>query len=317
MPAHSTEKDGLHPRNRHRGSYDFAQLTKTSPELRAFVQVNSFGNESIDFANPAAVKALNSALLKHFYGVKHWDIPAGYLCPPIPGRADYIHNVADLLAAGNNDVVPRGSAVWVLDVGVGANCIYPIIGHQEYGWRFVGTEVDPVALRSAQQIVAANPALTGAIECRLQTLRTAIFDRIMRADEKFDLVMCNPPFHASAAEAAAGSQRKTTNLGGPREAKPVLNFGGQNAELWCAGGEVAFVRRMVQESTLQPTACLWYTALLSKKDSLIGVNRALHNAQAAEVRILPMAQGQKKSRLVAWTFLTPEQRQAWQAARWR
>ena len=42
---------------------------------------------------------LNRAILMHHYGVKSWDIPAGYLCPPIPGRADYIHSVADLLAA--------------------------------------------------------------------------------------------------------------------------------------------------------------------------------------------------------------------------
>ncbi|MDB5233367.1 MAG: rRNA methyltransferase, partial [Hymenobacter sp.] len=296
--------------------YDFPQLVQASPELRAFMQVNKFGDESIDFANPAAVKTLNRALLKQFYGMAHWDIPEGYLCPPIPGRADYLHNLADLLASGNNEVVPRGAAVSVLDVGVGANCIYPIIGHQEYGWRFVGSDVDPVALRSAQQIVAANPALTGAIECRLQTSKTAIFDGIIRPGEVFDLVMCNPPFHASAAEAAAASQRKASNLGTQRNARPVLNFGGQNAELWCPGGEVAFVRRMVQESMERPQSCHWFTALVSKKESLIGVKRALHNAQPTEVRILPMAQGQKKSRLVAWTFLTPEQRQAWQVARW-
>ena len=139
------EKDALHPRNRHRARYDFPQLVHSYAELAAFVQRNKFGDESIDFANPAAVKALNRALLLHFYGITNWDIPAGYLCPPIPGRADYLHYLADLLADGNGGVVPRGPAVRVLDVGMGANCIYPIIGHQEYGWQFVGTEIDPVA----------------------------------------------------------------------------------------------------------------------------------------------------------------------------
>ncbi|MDB5235896.1 MAG: rRNA methyltransferase, partial [Hymenobacter sp.] len=60
-PAPAADKDGLHPRNRHRARYDFPQLVQASPELRAFMQVNKFGDESIDFANPAAVKTLNRA----------------------------------------------------------------------------------------------------------------------------------------------------------------------------------------------------------------------------------------------------------------
>ena len=68
---------------------------------------NQFGDESVDFANPAAVKALNRALLRQDYGLDYWDIPAGYLCPPIPGRADYVHYLADLLAADRGGGAPR------------------------------------------------------------------------------------------------------------------------------------------------------------------------------------------------------------------
>ncbi|TPG66178.1 23S rRNA (adenine(1618)-N(6))-methyltransferase RlmF [Hymenobacter nivis] len=305
----------LHPRNRHRGRYDFPQLISSSPALAAFVRTNPFGDLSVDFANPVAVKALNQALLRHFYGVAHWDIPAGYLCPPIPGRADYVHHVADLLAASNGGVVPRGPGVRVLDVGVGANCIYPLIGHHEYGWQFVGSDIDAVALRAAQQLVAAN-GLAKAIEGRLQPDARRVFDGIIGPGEVFDATLCNPPFHASAAEAAAGTQRKTANLGTARGPRPVLNFGGQAAELWAPGGEAAFVRRLVLESQQRPTACFWYTTLVSKKETLPGLHRALHQAGALETQTIDMAQGQKKSRLVAWTFLTPAQQAAWRRARW-
>jgi 23S rRNA (adenine1618-N6)-methyltransferase len=314
--APPAEKDQLHPRNPHRARYDFPELIKTSPDLRAFVQPNKFGDESIDFADPAAVKALNRALLKHFYGISFWDIPKGYLCPPIPGRADYVHYLADLLAESNGGVLPPGEDVLVLDIGVGANCIYPIIGRREYGWHFVGSDADGTAVRAAQQIEAANPALAGAIECRLQPARTRIFDGLVQAGEVFDLTMCNPPFHASAAEAATGTQRKTTNLGTGRGPRPALNFGGQNNELWCDGGEAAFIRRMVQESGRRPRACYWFTTLVSKKETLPGVYRALKTAGATDVRTIEMAQGQKKSRLVAWTFLSPAQQEAWRKARW-
>ncbi len=315
-PPPPASKDTLHPRNRHRGRYDFSELIESSPALAAFVRVNEYNDASIDFADPAAVKALNQALLRHFYGVDYWDIPAGYLCPPIPGRADYVHCVADLLAASNGGAVPRGPAVAVLDVGVGANCIYPIIGHQEYGWRFVGSDIDARALRSAQQIVAANEALAGAIECRLQPDATRVFDSIIRPGEVFDATLCNPPFHASAGAAAAGTRRKLTNLGAPRGGAPVLNFGGQNAELWSPGGEEAFIGRLVRESRQRPAACFWYTTLVSKKETLPGLYRALKQAAAANVQTVDMAQGQKKSRLVAWTFLAPAQQAAWRRVQW-
>ncbi|MBF9141810.1 23S rRNA (adenine(1618)-N(6))-methyltransferase RlmF [Hymenobacter properus] len=315
------EKEQLHPRNPHRAPYDFPQLSQANPALKAFVQPNKFGNLSIDFANPAAVKALNQALLKQFYGIEHWDIPRGYLCPPIPGRADYVHYLADLLAESNGGTLPRGEDITVLDVGVGANCIYPIIGRREYGWHFVGSDVDGVALRAAQQIEAANPALAGAIEARLQPTRSRIFDGLIQAGEVFDMTMCNPPFHASAAEAAAGSQRKVAGLGTSpgtgHGRRPALNFGGQHHELWCAGGEAGFIRRMVQESGRRPTSAYWYTSLVSKKETLPGVYRALQTAGATEVRTVEMAQGQKKSRFVAWTFLKPAQRDAWRKARWQ
>ena len=305
-------KTNLHPRNLHRERYDFAQLIKTSPELATYVSVNAYGNESIDFVDPAAVKALNRALLKQYYQVKEWDIPDQYLCPPIPGRADYIHYLADLLAESNGGNIPRGEAVRVFDIGVGANCIYPLIGHAAYGWHFVGTDIDEVALGNAQHIVEAND-LSEAIELRLQPSSADIFSGVTYADEYFALTLSNPPFHASLAEARKGSQRKWQNLGKEqnKHKKPVLNFGGQSMELCCEGGEEAFVTRMIEDSAGGGEHCLWFTTLISKSASLPQAYSALKQAGAVDSRTIEMAQGQKKSRLLAWTFMDKKQRRAW------
>lgn len=308
------EKNGLHPRNPHRSRYDFGRLVACCPELARFVATNAYGNETIDFADPAAVKALNRALLKLEYGISDWDISPQYLCPPIPGRADYVHYLADLLADGGD--IPRGPLVRVLDVGVGANCIYPLIGLRSYGWRFVGSDIDPAALANAQRIVDAN-GLDDGIELRLQPSRSVIFAGMLKPDELFDLTMCNPPFHASSDDAKAGTQRKWRNLGKQSGRQPVLNFGGQGAELYCEGGEEAFIGRMVAESAMHPMGCLWYTSLVSKSASLPGVYRALKQAGVRESRTIDMAQGQKKSRIVAWTFLDRRQQMEWRAARWK
>ena len=311
------EKPGLHPRNKHRGRYDFRQLVASSPELAAFVAPNAYQDDSIDFANPEAVRALNRALLKQMYGITGWDLPAQYLCPPIPGRADYLHHLADLLADSNGGSVPHGDVIRVLDVGVGANCVYPLIGHSEYGWSFVGTDIDRAALASAQVTVDANGGHRDTIELRLQASRSSVFKGVLRADELFDLVMCNPPFHASLDEARAGTERKWQNLGKAASGvkAPVLNFGGQSAELCCAGGEEGFLSRMIAESVQIPNSCLWFTALVSKSSSLPTVYRALKQAGVQDSRTIEMAQGQKKSRIVAWTFLNARQQKAWRNTR--
>ncbi len=311
-----TEKKDLHPRNKHRFPYDFQQLIKSSPELAVFVSLNKYNDESIDYANPEAVKALNKALLKHFYGISYWDIPINYLCPPVPGRADYIHYMADLLGSCNNGIIPQGKSINVLDIGVGANCVYPIIGNKEYGWRFVGSDIDPVAVRSAKEIVASNTTLTDVVECRLQTSPSNIFRGLIRTGEVFDISICNPPFHSSPEEAEAGTRRKWKNLDVKKADNTILNFGGQNAELCCEGGEEEFVRKMIEQSAELPTNCFWYSTLISKKSKLPGVYWSLKQAEALNVRTIDMAQGQKISRIVAWTFLNEAQQKEWRIKRW-
>ncbi|AYC35029.1 23S rRNA (adenine(1618)-N(6))-methyltransferase RlmF [Pseudomonas cavernae] len=318
VPPRATEKKAvLHPRNRHQGRYDFPKLIKGSPELAAFVILNPYGKQSIDFANPEAVKVFNRALLEQFYGIRHWDIPAGYLCPPIPGRADYLHYLADLLGTSHDGVIPRGPGIHALDIGVGANCIYPLIGQHDYGWRFVGADIDPLALASAAAILLANPAL-GAIELRRQTEPEHIFQGLIGSDERFDVTLCNPPFHASLDEASRGSQRKWKNLGklDPSRKLPQLNFGGQGAELHCTGGEAAFIARMAAESVAFAEQVFWFSTLVSKASNLPAMREALQALGASDIRVVEMAQGQKQSRFIAWTFLDKNQRRAWRKQRW-
>ena len=309
---------GLHPRNRHQGHYDFAALTAASPTLSAFMLNTTGGESSIDFSDPEAVRALNRALLKMQYGIAYWDLPEGYLCPPVPGRADYLHGLADLLAESNAGTIPRGAAIRALDIGTGANLIYPLLGHREYGWRFIGSDIDATALRAATAIVDAN-GFRKAIELRHQPDSARILDGLLNGDEVFDITLCNPPFHASAEDAARGSQRKWRNLGKTDAARggARLNFGGQSTELWYPGGEASFVRRMIRESAQISARVYWFSTLIAKSEHLADVRKQLKQANAQEVREIAMAQGNKQSRFVAWSFLDTEQREAWRTLRWR
>lgn len=291
-----TYRNELHKRNKHCGQYNFSVLIENYEPLREFVVINPSGVQTIDFFNPHAVKALNKSLLLSYYKIDYWDIPQNYLCPPIPGRADYIHYVADLIQTEGKQ------SYRCLDIGVGANCIYPIIGCVEYGWTFVGSDIDSVAIENARKIITSNSVLANNIELRLQKDSRKIFDGIFSTDEYFDVVICNPPFHSSQLDAKRGSLRKLRNLKGKRVTELTLNFSGKSNELWCEGGELRFLSTMISESEYYGKNCGWFTSLVSKDkiiDILCDNLKAIH---VSEYKIIEMQQGSKSSRLLAWRF---------------
>jgi 23S rRNA (adenine1618-N6)-methyltransferase len=282
----------MHPRNKHQGSYNFKKLKELSPSLAPYVGQKTSGGLTIDFGDPKAVKELNKALLKSQYGLAFWDIPDNYLCPPIPGRAEYIHLMADLLEQKPDQKVS------CLDIGTGANLIYPILGSLEYGWRFVASDIDEKALTNAQRLLSKNPQLQPIIELRKQVNPRDIFRGIIKDADYFDLMFCNPPFYESAREAAEATQRKSENL----QTKNTRNFGGQSHELWCQGGEKKFINDIAFQSKFFKDQVGWFSTLVSKKENLIGLYKTLKKTGAEEVKTIPLDLGNKKSRIVAWTY---------------
>lgn len=286
-------KHKLHKRNIHNKEYDFDILVNNYPALKTFVILNKNNTQTINFFDPDAVKALNKALLKSYYNIEFWDIPHGYLCPPVPGRADYIHYLADLLDK------PQAK---ILDIGIGANCIYPIVGVHLYGWTFVGSEIDPIAIENAKSIVSNNPILKNKVVIKKQTNRNEMLFGIIDRSDFFDAVICNPPFHNSKEEADKASKRKLKNLTGKSNPELIKNFKGSNNELWYKGGEKKFIKKIIRESIVFKDNVEWFTVLVSAGKHLTAFQQALKNIDVKEIKIIEMAQGQKSSRILAWKF---------------
>lgn len=287
----------LHPNNIHIAPYDFEALQKVHTPLTEFVFRNDFGTDTVDFSISEAVFHLNKALLKYHYGLTDWNIPEGYLCPPIPGRADYIHHIAELLAEENRPKL-KG-----LDIGMGANCIYPILGAQIYNWHMTGSDINEAAVNTAKLNVKATAILQDKIEIKHQGVNANIFEGIIANDDYYHFTMCNPPFHASAEEATKGTLRKLRHVEGrPLSKKEItLNFGGQANELWCNGGEMLFIKRMIKQSATFQSQVGWFTTLVSKKENLNKLYKQLDKLKATH-RTLVMNQGNKRSRILAWQF---------------
>lgn len=288
----------FHPRNKHQGHYNFELLIQSYPDLEPHIVKTQNGEASINFHKNESVIALNKALLLCFYPLEFWHIPEQYLCPPIPSRSDYIHHLADWLNQNGID----HKQVHALDIGTGANLIYPIIGTQEYNWKFTASDIDSISLKNAQEIIDKNKVLKPNIELRKQKNEHRIFDGIINHSDFFDISLCNPPFHNSKEAASEGTMRKLKNLG--KEGKSLsLNFGGKHNELWCQGGELAFIKRIMNESQMFKNQCIWFTSLVSKKDNVKPLKRHIKKLNVEDVKTIEMLHGQKQSRIIIWSFL--------------
>lgn len=316
MPAEKQIKTNLHPRNKNREQYDLSALISVNSELANYIKPNKYGANSVDFSNPIAVKILNKSLLSYYYKIEYWEFYDENLCPPIPGRADYIHHMADLLSENNFGVIPIGNKITCLDIGVGASCIYPIIGVTEYNWKFIGSDIYPKSIEAASNIVDRNSSLKNKVECRLQENPKDIFYGIIGREDKIDLSICNPPFHSSAEDARKGTKRKVKNLSGKAEFNPTLNFAGISNELYYDGGEYKFIQNMVRESKKFGKNCLWFSTLVSKQSNLKRIYKLLEDFEAIQTKTKPMGTGNKSTRIVAWTFLSKEERKEWAKTRW-
>ncbi|UTA47309.1 23S rRNA (adenine(1618)-N(6))-methyltransferase RlmF [Simiduia sp. 21SJ11W-1] len=297
----------LHPRNIHTHGYDFAALAQGAPELADFIHTNAQGNPGIDYSNPAAVVALNQALLACDYGIQHWRIPPGALCPPIPGRADYVHTLAELLGCRPpGDVLAARAhtnsqpAIRLLDIGTGFNGIYALLAAKVYGWEVVACDINEAAIANVGEILQANAPWAGRISLRHQQDKHQIFEGIIKPGESYDVSMCNPPFHPSAEVAKKANQRKRHNLG--QRGNAPLNFGGTADELWCNGGEKLFLKKMAKESHTFSDQCKLFTSLVSDQANLKPTEKVLRKLGAKEISVHNMHQGNKKTRILSWRF---------------
>lgn len=285
----------LHQRNLHQGDYDISTLVRANPALAEFVySVND--RESIDFSNNNAVYALNKALLLAYYKVTFWDIPSSNLVPAIPGRADYIHYLADLLSDTDNGNVPTGKHITLLDIGTGASLVYPLIANASYGWKVIATDIDETSIKVAQTLAHANKKPIKVVH---QKNPEHIFKGVLD-EQTVTITCCNPPFFASVNDAKKANQRKWQNLKGSQNTH--FNFAGTDAELACKGGEKQFIMAMITESAEYKQNALWFTCLVSDKTNLKNYEHRAKTLGAIDFVTKPMSQGQKTTNMIAWRY---------------
>ncbi|KAF4650126.1 hypothetical protein FOZ61_000654, partial [Perkinsus olseni] len=228
----------MHPRNRHIKPVDYKELSiKTGcEELAQYVYHNRFGGYSINYNNRNAVKCLTKCILLHLYNIKGWTVPDGCLIPPVPTRENYIHHLADLIhpqqqqQQQSSSECYRDTSVKGIDVGIGGNGIYSLLGSALYGWQMFGTEVSQESIDNVQSIIDNNKDIVN-ITIKKQEDKMKIFEGCIVLEDTYTFSMCNPPFY----------ENDDNNKDAMMNRNPYKDYGGSTVEMRCQGGELGFL----------------------------------------------------------------------------
>lgn len=155
-------------------------------------------------------RTLTKVLLKRDFGLE-WDMPDSHLVPGLTGRINYLNWINEVLSllpsqegktcnSGSvaiTEATTRRTIVNGIDIGTGASCIYPLLGHSLYSWKFMATDIDIESIESARKIVSMNH-LEDSIQIVQRTPEQPLLEGVVK--EGVDFCMCNPPFFSSAEE---------------------------------------------------------------------------------------------------------------------
>ena len=264
----------MHAQNPYCDRYELKRLASHHPQLLDHIVLNPSGEETIDFSNSTAVYELNKAMLLMDFKVDNYELPMGYLIPPIPGRLDYLLHLQAFFSKQFN--IDKNTKLRGLDIGAGANGIFCVLGSQHFNWTMVGSECDAKAVEIASANMQHTKTLKENIEIRHQENKSFLFKNTIHSNEQFDFTVCNPPFHTSKKEALKSALRKLDNLGHREHNQNVaLNFEGQANELWCNGGEALFIKRLIKESVGYKNQVKVFSTLVSKSASLTPIKKQL------------------------------------------
>ncbi|KAI1491297.1 hypothetical protein F5X96DRAFT_486255 [Biscogniauxia mediterranea] len=271
---------------------DFRQLAQQDPDFGAVLKRGSL----LDFNDPVSVMQLTKTLLKLDFGIQI-DLPMDRLCPPVPNRHNYILWLKALLdssAPSYSDRYDPTRRVKGLDIGTGASLIYPLLGCAQRPWSFIATDVDPKSLSYARKNAELN-----SYQTRIRIVDRGITDLLVPLDElgedTIDFVMVNPPFYACEVELQDLARQKLRPPNSACTGAPV--------EMVCEGGEVGFVKRIIDESLVLRERVQWYTSMLGKQSSLDALVDTLKKNGITNYAVAAFIQGNRTRRwAVGWSF---------------
>ena len=230
---------------------DFLTLIKEFPELKKYILKQNEDNEEefqFDWSNNELSLLMDKSILNYYFNIKYYDIPKGFLIPPIPSRINYINLINSIITKLIKDIDIKN--IIGIDIGTGANIIYPILGYSIYKWKFICTEINKEAYNNAKLILQKNN-LENNINIIKQNNKDNIFISILNRENKYIFSMCNPPYYNYENEIKLEDKKRDNEY----------NFD----EIYYKNGEYGFFQRYFEESICYKNNVFLYTILIGKK----------------------------------------------------
>ncbi|KAI8643636.1 hypothetical protein BD408DRAFT_385291 [Parasitella parasitica] len=292
----------MHPRNIYKTEPDFAALAKDYASFNPFVKQTEYGRSYIDFKDAQANRELCKCLLKRDFNISI-DFPLDTLCPAVPNRLNYILWLEDLI----QDTLSKRENCQGIDIGVGASCIYPLLGSATNPtWHFLGTEINQRSVDFANRNVQSNH-LEDRITIKHNSDPSKIF--LLEQDKQYTFSMCNPPFYSSQEEIDQGLLNK--------ELEPSAICTGSDNEMITKGGEFAFIKLMVMESLKLQQQVHWYTSMIGLKRTIRPLVRLLNDQGITNYIVTDFIQGKTVRWAIAWSFYAERPTKAHAIETWR
>lgn len=229
----------MHERNPFKNNPpDFVRLSKLYPDFaRHCIKDSNTNKLKIDFKNADSLRSLCCTLLKDLFNYD-LEIPNDHLIPRIPQRLNYVLWIEDLLG--------RPTAAKGIDIGCGSSCIFALLCcglNKEF--QMLATDISEENLRYAQKNVNNNRLDSRIKLLKIENESSIIEDIFKTNNDQYDFLMCNPPFFSSESE-LEGVSRKPEKRPLPKS----INTGRLHESVYSDGGEVGFVKKMIDESLI-------------------------------------------------------------------
>lgn len=165
-------------------------------------------------------------------------------------------------------------------------------------------EIDDESIACAADNIKQNQ-LHDSIELVKANEGDEPFDALSRCGqfETADFSVCNPPFFTddeTDADDAMTMERKRNRTGHRKGANNAKS--GVGNELVTAGGEIAFVKRLIRSSRSFSDRIKVFTSMLGHKSSLAPIQNELNAQQICNFATTQFCQGRTMRWAIAWTF---------------
>ena len=264
---------------------NFKLLSEEFSDFKKFVFINKYGGYSINWKNPNALRELVKTLLNKYLNIIYYEIPENYLIPTLTSRYNYLNYINKVFKKKKID---KGENKILVDIGTGANIIYPLLGYKIFNWKFIGSEINDEAINIGRKILKENN-LENDILIIKQNNNKKIFENIINFKNKYFCSICNPPFFD------INHEEKKDNLFTDNE----YNYN----EVYCEGGEIFFIKEMIKESYLFRNNIFLFSTLIGRKNNMKKIYSVIQKLK--DIKFLEkktIQQGNNSRYIIIWSF---------------